>query len=88
MDIEEEFKLNLDKQFILSKHEILVDSTLKSLQSPEGIKRYTKTALRRIMGDDAEVSDIKLKMPSILVRLKAKLLKRTPQARIFVTTKF
>jgi hypothetical protein len=67
MDIEEEFKLNLDKQFILSKHEILVDSTLKSLQSPEGIKRYTKTALRRIMGDDAEVSDIKLKMPSILV---------------------
>jgi hypothetical protein len=89
MENEEFIDQNIvDRQYILSKHKILVDYTLKSLQTPEGIHAYARRALKRVLHDDAEISKVKLKKPSVISRAISKMGGKTPQARLYVTTKF
>jgi hypothetical protein len=87
-NLDQEFIPESVNQFIFSTHKILVDSSLKSLQNPETAKRYAKRIINRVVGDEAEVSSIKVKMPSIISKSLAKLSKKTPQARLYVVTKF
>jgi hypothetical protein len=84
----DEFEVKLDNQFIYSKHKIFVDYNLKSLETPESTKNYAKKALKRVIHDDAEISAVKLKKPSIVSRLFVRMAGKTPQARLYVTTKF
>lgn len=83
-----DFEVNMDSQFILSKHEISVDYSLKSLQTPQGVQAYAKRAIKRVLHDDAEVSKVRLKRPSFISRGIARMAGKTPQARLYVTTKF
>jgi hypothetical protein len=80
--------INLDNQFIFSQHVILVDSTLKSLQTPEGIKMYAKKAIRRVLDDDATISSVKLKKPHMTAKIAARFAKRPTQAKLYITTEF
>jgi hypothetical protein len=84
----ENFEVALDNQFILSKHKILVDNRLKSLDSLDSAKHYTKQTLKRIMHDDVEISSIKIKRPGFIKRGVLKLVKKPAKARLYVTTKF
>jgi hypothetical protein len=84
----ENFEVALGNQFILSKHKILVDNRLKSLDSLESTKKYTKQILKRNMHDDVEISSIKLKRPGFIKRWALKLVRKPAQARLYVTTKF
>ena len=88
MNEENFIEMNYQEKSIFSKHEILIDSSLKSIQTTEGTARYAKKVLRRFMGDEAEISNVKLKMPGFTARLKAKILKNTPRAKLYITTKF
>jgi hypothetical protein len=88
MKNEENFEVKIDNQFILSKHKILVDYSLKSLQTPEGVQAYAKRAIRRVLHDDAEISKVKLKKPNIVRRAACRVRGMTPQARLYVVTKF
>jgi hypothetical protein len=51
-----DFEVPLDNQFILSRHKIVVDNRIKSLDSLDGAKKYAKQVLKRIMHDDVEIS--------------------------------
>jgi hypothetical protein len=84
----ESFEVNLDNQYILSKHKIIVDNRLKSLDSPEGRKKYAKHVMKQIMHDDVEVGSVKLKRPNILKRGALKLAGKPAKAYLYVTTKF
>jgi len=84
----ENFEVALDNQFILSRHKIVVDNSLKSLDSLESAKRYAKQALQRVMHDEVEISSIKVKRPGFIKRGALKLVKRPAKARLYVTTKF
>jgi hypothetical protein len=84
----DDFEINIDEQAILSKHEILVDYSLKSLHDPKMLNAYAKKALRRAIHDEAEISKIKLKKPKIVVRALSKMLGRPAYARLYVITKF
>jgi hypothetical protein len=85
---DENFEVSLNNQFILSRHKILVDNRLKSLDSIESTKKYTKQTLKRIMHDDVEISSIKIKRPGFIKRGLLKLVRKPAQARLYVTTKF
>jgi hypothetical protein len=87
-NLDQGFEVNMDDQFILSKHQILVDYSLKSLRTPEGVKTYAKRALARAIHDDAEISKVKLKKPKMASRIASKLLGRPAYARLYVFTKF
>jgi hypothetical protein len=88
METEENFEVNIDNQFILSKHRISVDCNLKSLQTPQGVQAYAKRAIKRVLHDDAEISKVKLKKPSVFKRATYKLFGKTPQGSLYVVTKF
>jgi hypothetical protein len=85
---EENFEVSLDNQFILSKHKMIIDNSLKSLDTLESTKKYAKQALKRIMHDDVEVSSVKLKRPGFIKRGALKLVRKPAKARLYVTTKF
>jgi hypothetical protein len=87
-NLDQGFEVNMDDQFILSKHEILVDYSLKSLRTPEGIKAYAKRALARAIHDDAEISKVKLKKPKMASRMVSKMFSRPAYAKLYVFTKF
>jgi hypothetical protein len=78
----------LDNQSIFSRHIIVVDNNLKSLDSKETTKKYAKQAMRRILHDDVEISSIKIKRPGFIKRGLLKLVRKPAQARLYVTTKF
>jgi hypothetical protein len=84
----ENFEVALDNQFIFSKHKIVVDNSLKSLDSLESAKKYAKRALQRVMHDEVEISSIKVKRPGVFRKGALKLVRKSPKARLFVTTKF
>jgi hypothetical protein len=88
LDQDQGFEVNMDDQFILSKHKILVDYSLKSLSTPEGIKRYAKRALARVIHDDAEISKVKLKKPRMTSRMASRLFGKPAYAKLYVFTKF
>jgi hypothetical protein len=85
---DDNFEVSLDNQFILSRHKIVVDNGLKSLDSSESTKKYAKQAMRRIMHDDVEVSSIKLKRPGFIKKGIFKLIRKPVKATLYVTTKF
>jgi hypothetical protein len=84
----ENFEVALDNQFIISTHKIVVDNSLKSLDSLESTKKYAKQAMQRIMHDDVEIGAIKLKRPGIIKRGVLRLVHKKPKAKLYVTTKF
>jgi hypothetical protein len=83
-----EFESVLDNQFIFSRHKIVVDNSLKSLDSLESTKKYAKQALQRIMHDEVEIGSIKLKRPGVIKRAGLRLARKKPKAKLYVTTKF
>jgi hypothetical protein len=83
-----DFEVPLDNQFILSRHKIVVDNRIKSLDSLDGAKKYAKQVLKRIMHDDVEISSIKVKRPGFIKRGALKLVRKPAKARLYVTTKF
>jgi phage gp46-like protein len=85
---DDNFEVPLDNQFILSKHKIVVDNSLKSLDSLESAKKYAKQALQRVMHDEVEINSIKIKRPGIFKKGTLKLVRKSPKARLYVTTKF
>jgi hypothetical protein len=84
----EDFEVALDNQFIQSRHKIIVDNRLKSLDDFESTKKYAKQVMKRIMHDDVEVSSVKLKRPGFIKRGALKLARKPATARLYVTTKF
>jgi hypothetical protein len=88
MENNEDFEVKEVNQFILSKHKIIVDNNLKSLNNPESTRKYAKKAMQRIMHDDVEVSAVKLKRPGFIKRGALKLVRKPAKARLYVTTKF
>jgi hypothetical protein len=88
MENQKNFEVKLDNQFILSKHKIVVDNSLKSLDSLESAKKYAKQAMKRIMHDEVEISSIKLKRPGFIKRRTLKFIRKPAKARLYVTTKF
>jgi hypothetical protein len=89
MNTEDNFTAeDLNGQYLFSTHEILVDNSLKSLSTKEGINSYARKALKSVMGDDATISSVKLKRPGLVSKLSSKVTGKKPQARLYVVTKF
>jgi hypothetical protein len=89
MNTEDNFTVeDINSQYLFSTHEILVDNSLKSLNTPEGLKAYAAKTLKRIMGDEVTVSSVKLKRPGLISKLASKKKGKNPQARLYVITKF
>lgn len=52
------------------------------------LRVYAAKLIESKVGDEAQVTDLKVKQPGLLARCWARLLRRTPDARLFLTVKF
>jgi|ERR1035437_4136383 hypothetical protein len=52
------------------------------------LRLYAEEVLERRLGDSVQLTSMKVKKPHAAGRAKAKLLKREPVARLYVTVKF
>jgi hypothetical protein len=57
-------------------------------ESPWKLRVYITKVLERQLGDEAQVTSLRVKKPHLVAKGKAKLLKYQPTARLFVTVKF
>jgi len=57
-------------------------------ETPWKLRVYAAKVLERRLRDEIEVTDVKVKKPHALAKTKAKLLKRQPVARLYITVKF
>ena len=58
------------------------------LKNPWELRLYAAQLIEQRLGDDVQLTGLKVKKPTALERSKAKLLKREPQAKLLATIKF
>jgi hypothetical protein len=52
------------------------------------LRLYAEKVLEKRLGDSVQLTSMKVKKPRVVGKAKAKLLKREPVARLYVTVKF
>lgn len=58
------------------------------LRKPWELRLYAAELVRQRLGDEAQVTSLKVKNPGVLAKSRAKLSGRPPTARLYVTIKF
>jgi hypothetical protein len=77
-----------EQQCVKEKYIIFADISELKLDSSDSIIGYARQMLMEELGDEVEIDQVKVKMPSLPKRGVSRLRRRSPQARLLVTTKF
>jgi hypothetical protein len=88
---EAEDKLALEPpepQYISSDYLLRIPLSDPHLDDPWKLRLYAAKLLKKKIGDDAQITDLKVKKPHFTSRLWARLLRRVPEAKLYVTVKF
>jgi hypothetical protein len=75
-------------KYISSVHVIKVPVTDEHLGHPWQLRLYAAELLAREIGDEAQMTGLKVKGPNLFNKTFAKLLRRVPNARLYATIKF
>lgn len=74
--------------YVSEKYVLRIPVTDRHLHNPWHLHVYAANLLERRLGDEVEVTSLKVKKPHLPSRTAARLLRREPQARLFITVKF
>lgn len=74
--------------YISSVHVLKIPVTDEHLGHPWQLRLYAAELLAQEIGDEAQMTELKVKGPSVLSKSVARLFKRTPNARLYATIKF
>lgn len=77
-----------EPQYITEKEIFDIPISDQHLKKPWGLRLYASELVQQRLGDEAQVTSIKVKKPGILEKTKAKWSSREPYARLQVTIKF
>ena len=77
-----------ETHYVSERYIIEVPASDVRHKSPWKLRLYAVSQLSSKLGDEAQVTSLKVKKPHLVAKSKARLLKRPPQARLFVTVKF
>jgi hypothetical protein len=77
-----------ETHYVSERYIIEVPANDIKSKTPWKLRLYATKQVERKLGDTAQVTSFKVKKPHLVAKSKAKLLKRPPQARLFVTVKF
>ena len=91
MDDKEPDKLAFEPpepQYISSLYTLEIPYNDPHLDDPWKLRIYATKMLDKKIGDETQITDLKVRKPGILKRLIAKILRRTPNTKLFLTVKF
>lgn len=74
--------------YVSEKYVLKVPVTDRHLHNPWHLHLYASQLLERQLGDQVQVDTLKVKKPHLPTRAAARLLRREPHARLYVTVKF
>lgn len=77
-----------EPQYIAEKEVFYIPLTDERLNKPWELRLYAVELVQQRIGDEAQVTSLKVKKPRLVRKTLAKLKKQEPQARLFVTIKF
>lgn len=75
-------------KYISSVHVLKIPVTDEHLGHPWELRLYAAELLAQEIGDEAQMTELKVKGPSVMNKTVAKLLRRVPNARLYATIKF
>jgi len=74
--------------YIAEKQVFLIPMSESRLRTPWGLRLYAEELIKERLGDDAQITSVKLKSPKLISKAKAKISRQEPPARLCVTIKF
>ena len=77
-----------ENQFIYESYVVTVPADNSFLDDPKKLTTYAKKTVKRHLGDEAEVSKVKLKKPGLVKKGFDRILRRQVMASFIVVTKF
>ncbi len=78
----------MDGQFIYESYTVAVPLKDSFLDDPTEVKKYAKKTIKKHLGDEVDVSKVKVKKPGMFKKSMSKLVGRQPMAHLLVVTKF
>ena len=77
-----------ETHYLSSVYTVTLPAGDKHFDSPWQLRLFAAKLVERKLGDEAQITDMRIKKPHLIAKSKARLLKREPQARLLVTIKF
>ena len=77
-----------DLHYLAERYIVRIPISDKRLNDRWALRLYAEKELSRRLGDEVQLTSLKVKKPHILAKSKAKIQKIEPEARLIVTVKF
>jgi hypothetical protein len=77
-----------ETHYISERYEIEVPLNDEHFESPWKLRVYAVKLVEHRLGDSVQVTKVKVRKPHLIAKSKARLLKRQPTARLYLTIKF
>jgi len=77
-----------EPEYISAKFKLKLPVDDEHFENPWQLRVYAAKLIENKLGDEIQVTDLVVKKPGFFRKLAARLLKRTPEARLFLTVKF
>jgi hypothetical protein len=74
--------------YLSEKYIVRVPVTDKVLKNKWELRKYAAMMVEQKIGDEVQLTSMKVKHPHVLAKTKARLTKQVPSARLLVTVKF
>jgi hypothetical protein len=74
--------------YLSAKYVVMIPADDKHLKDRWELRKYVEKLIEKKLGDEVQLTSVKVKKPHLLAKSKAKLLKREPYTRILATVKF
>jgi hypothetical protein len=74
--------------YLSAKYVVMIPAGDKHLKDRWELRKYVEKLIEKKLGDEVQLTSVKVKKPHLLAKSKAKLLKREPYTRILATVKF
>ncbi|MBA3757909.1 hypothetical protein H0X09_03560 [Candidatus Saccharibacteria bacterium] len=77
-----------ETEYVSESYVINLPATNEHLGDPWSLRKYASEVMNREIGDEVQLTSLRIKRPGLTSRGTAKLFSRTPRVRLYVTTKF
>lgn len=77
-----------DTHYLAERYIVMIPISDERMSDRWQLRLYAEKKLEQRLGDQVQLTSMKVRKPHLLSKTKAKLLKRQPQARLIVTVKF
>jgi len=77
-----------EPDYISERRVIKIPVTNRNLKDRWQLRLYAEKQIERETGDSVQLTSLKVRQPSLMARTLARLFRKTPNAKLYITIKF